>query len=110
MTDKGEIAASFCDSFTEVGPRLAAGVRREREGAFLEYLGDRVGGSLFMRPTTPQEVKKICRQLIPYKSMGWDEISPRVIRIVALEIFPSLSRLFNLLPGILQDRTGGASL
>ena len=56
VTDKGEIAAGFCDFFTEVGPRLAAGVRRERAGAFRGYLGDRVSGSLFMRPTTPQEV------------------------------------------------------
>ena len=40
VTDKGEIAAGFCDFFTEVGLRLAAGVGREREWAFLEYLGD----------------------------------------------------------------------
>ena len=75
---------------------MAARVRRERDGAFLEYLGDRVDGSLFLRPTTPQEVEKLCRRLIPHKSMGWDEVSPRVIRMVALEISPSLSRLFNL--------------
>ena len=53
VTDKGEIAAGFCDFFTEVGPRLAARVRRERERAFLEYMGDRVERPLFMRPTTP---------------------------------------------------------
>ena len=39
VTDRGSIAAGFCDIFTKVGLRLAARVRRER-GAFLEYLGD----------------------------------------------------------------------
>ena len=39
VTDSGGIAAVL---FTKVGPRLAARVSREREGAFLEYLGDRL--------------------------------------------------------------------
>ena len=72
-----------------------ARVRTERERAFLEYLGERVDGSLFRRSTTPQEVEKLCRWLIPHKSMGWDGVSPRVIRMVALEISPSFSMLFN---------------
>ena len=49
-----------------------------------------------MRPTCPQEVEKLCRWLIPHKSIGWDGISPRIIRMVALVISPPLSRLFNL--------------
>ena len=44
VTDKREIAVGLCGFFTKVGPRLMVMVRREREGAFLEYLGDRVDG------------------------------------------------------------------
>jgi hypothetical protein len=40
--------------------KLAAKIKREREGAFLDYMGDRVGESLFWRPTTPLEVEKLC--------------------------------------------------
>ena len=42
ITDRGQIAGGFCDFYCKVGPKLAARVGREREGAFLEYMGDRV--------------------------------------------------------------------
>jgi hypothetical protein len=32
---------------------------RERQGAFPDYIGDRVEGSLFLRLTTPLEVEKL---------------------------------------------------
>jgi hypothetical protein len=48
-------------------------------------MGDRVEGFLFWRPTTPLEVE----------GMGYDEISLRVIKMVAREILGPLSRLFN---------------
>ena len=40
MTDGGKIAQGFCDFYSQVGPRLAARLGKEREGAFLEYMGD----------------------------------------------------------------------
>jgi hypothetical protein len=95
LTDKGEIAEGFCEFYSQVGPKLAAKIRRERDGAFLDYMGDRVEGSLFWRPTTPQEVMGLCVSLNPHKGMGYDEISPRVIKTVAREISGPLSRLFN---------------
>ena len=45
VTDKGEIAAGFCNYFTEVGQSLAAGVRRERVG--LPGILGRQGGWFF---------------------------------------------------------------
>jgi hypothetical protein len=89
LTDKGEIAERF---FSQVGQRPR--VRKER-GAFLDYMGDKVEESLFWRPTTPLEVKELCGALDLHKGMGWDEISPRVIKMVACEIWGPLSRLFN---------------
>ena len=46
VTDKGQIASGFCDFYCKVGPKLAARVGREREGAFLEYMGDGGGSHL----------------------------------------------------------------
>ena len=71
MTDGAQIAAGFCDFYCKVGPELAARLGRERDGAFLEYMGERVGESLFLRPTTPAEVEELCRSLDPGKGMGW---------------------------------------
>ena len=53
-----------------MGPDLAARIGREREGAFLEYMGDRVEEDLIWGPTTPAEVEGLCRSLEPGKGVG----------------------------------------
>ena len=95
VTDGAEIAGGFCDFYSQVGPKLAARLGREREGAFLEYMGERVEGLLIWRPTTPREVEELCRGLDTGKAAGWDGVSPRVVKGVARELSGSLSRLFN---------------
>ena len=95
VTDGARIAEGFCDFYCQVGPGLASRIGRERDGAFLEYMGERVEESLIWSPTTPFEVEELCRSLAPRKGMGWDGVSPRVIRGVARELSGSLSRLFN---------------
>ena len=74
-----------------MGPKLAARLGRERDGAFLEYMGDRVEESLIWGPTTPAEVEELCRGLDTAKASGWDGVSPRVVRGVAGELAGSLS-------------------
>jgi hypothetical protein len=116
LTDKGEIAEGFCEFYSQVGPKLAAKINKERKGAFLDYMGDRVEESLFWRPTTPQEVEELCGSLDPHKGMGYDEISPRVFRTVVREIPGPLSHLFNCcirggsLSGLLQGGKNQAGL
>jgi hypothetical protein len=43
LTGKVGVADRFCEFYSQVGPKLAAKIKREREGAFLNYMGDRVG-------------------------------------------------------------------
>ena len=95
ITEGGQIAEGFCDFYCKVGPGLAARLGRERDGAFLEYMGGRVEEELFWRPSTPAEVEELCRGLEPGKGAGWDGVSPRVVRAVARELAGPLSRLFN---------------
>jgi hypothetical protein len=90
-----EVADGFCEFYFQVGPKLAAKIKREREGTFLDYMGDRVGEFLFWRPTTPLKVEELCGSLDPHKGMGWDEVSPQVIKTVARKISGPLSCLFN---------------
>jgi hypothetical protein len=95
LTGKAEVGDGFFEFYSQVWPKLAAKVKREGEGALLDYIGDRFGESLFWRPMTPLEVEELCASLDPHKGMGWDKVSPRVIKTVAREILGLLSHLFN---------------
>ena len=94
ITDGQEIAKGFCDFYCQVGPKLAAKIQKEQR-SFKEYMGDAVQESLFLTPTTPQEIEELCLNLEPNKGVGWDEVSPKVIKGVAKELSGSLSRLYN---------------
>ena len=95
VTDGKSIAEGFCDFYCQVGPKLAAKIGKARQKTYRDYLGDRVSESLFLCPTTPAEVELLCQALVPGKGVGWDDISPRVIKGVARELSGSLSRLLN---------------
>ena len=95
ITDGNKIAKGFCDFYCKVGPELAKKIGRERNSSFTDFMGNRVTDTLFLRPTTPKEIEELCKSIEASKGMGWDGISPRVIKAVAKEISDPLSRLFN---------------
>ena len=74
---------------------MASRLGKERDGAFLEYMGRRVEESIIWSPTTPNEVEEMCGALDTGKAAGWDGVAPRVVKGVAREFAGSLSRLFN---------------
>ena len=39
LTDKGEIEEGICEFYSQLGPKLTASITREKEGAFLDYMG-----------------------------------------------------------------------
>ena len=88
VTDKGQIAEGFCEFYSQVGPKLMRRIKKERDEAFLQYMGDRMEGSLFWRPVTPKEVEELCRALVPHKGMGMG-----VVKGVARQILGPLSQL-----------------
>ena len=95
ITDGGEIAQGFCDFYCKVGPELASKITKVKEREFSDYMGEMVQEDLIWRPTTPDEVEELCKGLEPGKGMGWDGISPRVIKAVSRELAAPLSRLYN---------------
>ena len=95
VTDGQKIVKGFCDFYCQVGPKLAARIPKEQHRGFKDYMGAAIEDNLILNPTTPQEVKEICLALEPNKGVGWDTISPRVIKGVAGELAGSLSRLYN---------------
>jgi len=58
-------------------------------------MGEKVDDNFLWQPTSANEVEEICRELNPRKGMGWDGISPKVIKAVSRELSGSLSRLYN---------------
>ena len=94
ITDGQKIAKGFCDFYCQVGPKLAAKIRKEQR-CFRDFMGESVQESFILTPTTPQEIEDLCLDLDPGKGLGWDEVSPKVIKGVAKELSGSLSRLYN---------------
>ena len=95
VTDGPGISKGFCDFYCQVGPKLAKNIPKEQTRTFQEYMGAKVEDMLRLTPSTPAEVEALCRGLEAGKGMGWDGVSPRVIKGVAREISGSLSRLIN---------------
>ena len=73
-----------------MGPKLASRLGKGREDAFLKYMGRQVEESLIWRPTTPDEVQKLCGALDAGKAAGWDRVFPRVVKGVVCELAGSL--------------------
>ena len=42
VIDGAKIVEGFCDFYCKVGPNLAARLGKEQDGAFLNYMGERV--------------------------------------------------------------------
>jgi hypothetical protein len=42
VTDGAEIAGGFCDFYCQEGLKLVAGLGKEQDGAFREFMGERV--------------------------------------------------------------------
>ena len=95
ITEGQKIAKGFCNFYCQVGPKLAAQVPKERNRVFSDFMGEAILDELVLAPTTAQEVEDLCLELKIGKGMGWDEVSPRVIKGVARELSGSLSRLYN---------------
>ena len=71
----GQIAEGFREFYSQVGPKLARRIKKERDEAFLEYMGDRVEGFLFWRPVTPK-VEELCRDGVGCKGGGMADLGP----------------------------------
>ena len=95
VTDGSKISQGFCDFYCNVGPKLAAKIPKEREDAYLRFMGQKVDRTLYLRPTTPSEIEQLCSGLETNKAAGWDDISPRVIKRVSREIAGPMSAFLN---------------
>ena len=106
METKSDIANVMNKQFSEMGAKLAEKLDNT-EANFLDYLKfpnpnrDRMILYLITEP----EVVKLIMELDTTKSIGIDEISPKLLKWASAVLAPILTRLFNkcLVAGVYPD-------
>lgn len=59
ISDPTAIANGFCKYFTEIGPSIARKII-PTHCSFHDYLGPTASETIFLKPTTANELRKIC--------------------------------------------------
>ena len=95
ITDPAKIAEEFIDHFTRVGKSLAESFDDHNSKNFLTYLKTPCISSIYMLPTTPQEVCMAINSLKLNKASGNDDILPFSLKMAAQSIASPLSMLIN---------------
>ena len=106
IQNKTEIANMMNRQFCEMGANLAESLS-PTDAKFTDYLPTPNPNHkrLILHPTTESEVDKETQKLDVTKSIGVDEISPKILKWSAILLTPILTRLFNMcfLGGIYPD-------
>ncbi len=91
VTDPNFISQKFCEYFTNIGKNKAINIGPPKH-QFTHYL---TGNSMYIAPSTTEEVYKILTSLTPKKSSGNDDISNFILKAVGDTIATPLSISIN---------------
>ena len=95
LTDPEIVANNFNDFFTSVADTVRASIPNTNHH-FSSFLKHRNPNSIFLSPTTPEEVAKIIRSFSETKSSGPHSIPVRILRwLLNLDIATPISNLIN---------------
>ena len=72
-----------------------AGIIQPTDGDQLAYITNRTGDSMFIAPTDEHEIQSIVQVLLSNKSPGYDDVSPRVVKMVIDHISAPLCNICN---------------
>ena len=89
-----EIAMEFNNYFTNICPKLANKIDPV-PGSYLDYIKARVHNTMYVIPTTSDEILKICSILKSNKSAGFDNFSPKAIKVIISNIVQPLCDIVN---------------
>ena len=105
ITDSTEIANHFNSFFTNIGTKLAGKISSPDDNYVSPLNSINQQNSIFLNPTTTDEIIKITKDLKKSNSCGFDNISSALLKSVINEIAPILSHIFNrsLLTGIVPN-------
>jgi hypothetical protein len=94
VTDKREIAELFNNYFTSIGPSLAASIKNTNTN-FCTYLKSNVNVTFDFKLTSVENILKIINSFAPKNSVGYDELSMKLVKKIKHIISPSLSLIIN---------------
>ena len=95
ISDDAEIANQFNRYFTSVAEDLVNNIPTT-ESHFKNYFSEPNVKSIFMKPTTPDEIQNIISAIKLKLSCGIDNIPSKVIKYTPKTFLKSLSHVFNL--------------
>ncbi|CAB3992421.1 Hypothetical predicted protein, partial [Paramuricea clavata] len=93
ITDPNELAESFNDYFTNIGPDIAKTIDKGDRN-FTDYI-TRVTSNFKFQAVSESKVHRLLLFLNPGKSTGIDKIPAKIIRIASPVIANSLAKIFN---------------
>ena len=94
ISNDHEIANTMNKHFCNIGPELASRLPSKIDG-FKKFLSNKIDETIFLSPTSEQEINKEISKLKQNKSSGPDGISPRLIRDCVPCIIKPLTIIFN---------------
>ena len=95
ISDDAEIANQFNRYFTLVAEDLVNNIPTT-ESHFKNYLSEPNVKSIFMKPTTPDEIQNTISTIKPKLNCGIHNIPSKVIKYTPKTIMKALSHVFNL--------------
>ena len=79
ISDPIEIADHFCEYFTNIRPNLASSIPPSSR-SYRSFLSGTYMNSIFLRPTTEQEILEICSSFRSGAASGYDQITMNVVK------------------------------
>ena len=79
INEPSKIANDFCKYFSEIGPSLARKIPPTNR-SFHEFLGPTISETIFLKPTTVNELREICMSFKNGKAPGYDNLPIHIIK------------------------------
>ena len=92
INEPNEVASRFNGCFIRIGPKLAI---PDPTRSCLINLNEPNPHSIFLRPTTENEVKNLFYSLRS-SAAGWDELNKTIVSLIVDTILPTLVHIINL--------------
>ena len=92
-----KLSNKFNEFFVTIGPKLDAKIDPPPPHVnFKTFLPDNIEASIYINPTTPEEVINIVNQCKNKYSCGWDDIPMAVVKSVGARIAVPFAHICNL--------------
>ena len=95
ISDPIAIADHFCEYFTNIEPNLASSIPPSSH-SYRSFLSETYMNSIFLRPTTEQEILEICSSSRSGAASGYDQITMNVVKETVDVIIQPLTYIIDL--------------